>query len=170
MLSPALARLAPHPGWHAYVDGSNFQEFLGAGFVILKDDVVQKTAGLIVPIEFNAHASRNVGGELVASMLALTWLENHKVDHPVFHFDLRGVQHWATGFWTARTPFTKAYRDYVEDRSFSRIVWAWHKGHTGVYYNEVAHKLAYGAVFNAYVSKYGHPPKKTNKKPKPPVS
>lgn len=90
-------------------------------------------------------ASRNVGGELLAVVLALKTVEEFKEQNPDsdvtvnFFYDYEGVGKWIKGEWQCKKPLTQGYKKFVQDsiRKLNLTVsWTHVKGHSGIKSNE----------------------------------
>lgn len=130
----------PKTVYQAFVDGSynKQKKTVGYGAVILKrDKEIKRTYGKV-----NTYVeSRQIGGELKATMMVIKWCQENEVDAIDIYYDYKGIEMWATGKWKAEKPISQAYRDFMKDINI-KIYWHKVKSHTGVHWNEVADKLA----------------------------
>ena len=137
---------------HIWVDGSclqNGEEPLrfGWAYVILDgDQELHRASGHDVPAE--AHAHRNVAGEIEAVLHALAWCRKYGIAAATIHFDYQGLASWVEGTWKTTTPFTQAY---VEKVKALGMTLTWHKvqAHSGEQYNELVDQLAREAARSA---------------------
>jgi ribonuclease HI len=133
---------APAPiaakGYQLYVDGSYINGQVGFGAVLLNDGVeVQRFSGRVL----EDLQSRQVGGELMATMTALTWCGQNSISPVEVLYDYEGIEKWARGLWKANLPLTQRYALYMKA---CPVKVKWHKvrSHTGVEWNEIADELA----------------------------
>jgi ribonuclease HI len=133
---------APAPiaekGYQLYVDGSYINGRVGYGAVLLKDgEEVQRFSGRVL----EDLQSRQVGGELMATMSALTWCGQNSISPVEVLYDYEGIEKWARGLWKANLPLTQRYAAYMK---VCPVKVKWHKvrSHTGVKWNEIADELA----------------------------
>lgn len=129
----------------AFVDGSYNTEknLVGSGVVILdKNSVLLKKALLHDDASDEALAMRNVFGEITAAKDAALYALNLRKSITIFH-DYEGVSKWANDEWKAKKPETRAYRNAMKDyQNIIEIDFVKVPAHAGVYFNEVADKLA----------------------------
>jgi ribonuclease H-related protein len=126
--------------YQAYVDGSYHagRKTVGYGAVILKDG--EELTRLLGRVEEYTE-SRQVGGELAATMRVINWCQQNKVSAIDIYYDYRGIEAWARGSWKTEKEMTQAYAKFMKA---SGINVHWHKveSHTGDYWNDVADELA----------------------------
>lgn len=129
----------------AFVDGSYSAEknLVGSGVVILDQyGVLLKKSILHADASDNALAMRNVYGEIKAAERAATYATTLMQSITIFH-DYEGVSKWVEGDWKANKKETRAYRDTMKEyQKLAPINFVKVPAHTGVYFNEVADKLA----------------------------
>ncbi len=127
-------------GYHIYVDGSYIDGKTGYGAVILKGGkVIEELSGLVSPEE--AGGSRQVAGELKATVESVKWCRRKGLKNVAIHYDYEGIEKWVSGQWKARQPLTKGYAKFIRG---STLCIQWHnvKSHTGNVWNERADALA----------------------------
>jgi len=127
----------------AYVDGSyNERENLGGyGCVLLEGDTIRKKLrGSIVLKKDN---SRNIHGELWATIKAVKWAIDNEYGVVEVRYDYMGIENWAKGMWKTNKKLTKNYRRKMVklmeqiDVEFTKV-----KAHSGNKYNDIADVLA----------------------------
>lgn len=141
---PAAVPVSASAGiqYDIYVDGSYDDRLkkYSWGFAVYQDDKLLHTANGVGTNEA-AVATRNVAGELEATMEAVQWAEQQAVDRVVIYHDYIGISEWASGSWKTNNAVTQGYaafiRPYLSWVSFHKVA-----GHTGVAGNELADKLA----------------------------
>lgn len=132
-------------GVHVYVDGSFIDGHAGYGWVAYIDNQVRHEESGPVP---DAKTTRQVAGELEATMKALQWCETKGIEAVHLHYDLEGIECWATGEWQAKNSVTKAYVEFMSECAVD-IKWVNEEAHSGVEGNERADQLAKeGAIEN----------------------
>ena len=129
--------------YNIYVDGSfDVRTFRYSwAFAVYEHDsfVIHQASG--VGKDSNAAATRNVAGELQATIEAVAWAKAQKVDSITIHHDYIGISEWATGKWKTNNETTQAYALFIR----SHLDWVTFKkvdAHTGVEGNELVDKLA----------------------------
>ena len=135
-----------------YVDGS-FKEIEGNysyGLVaVLNDEVFYEENG-IGNKEPEALALRNVSGELLGAMKAVTYAVKNDFKEINLCYDYQGIECWALGTWDRRGNIPEDYHKFMQHNLKSiKVNFIKIKGHTGVKYNEMADKLA-GSAFLLY--------------------
>ncbi|GBG56124.1 RNase H [Sporomusaceae bacterium FL31] len=135
-----------YPGryYDIYVDGSYVNKQYSWAFVVYDGtQIIHTGSGLGKDTE--AAAIHNVAGELEAAVQAMQWSDEQDVDYVIIHHDYIGISEWATGKWKTNNQFTKAYAQfaskYLHKVKFNKV-----SGHTGIEGNELADKLARGAL------------------------
>lgn len=124
----------------AYVDGSYFpsKKQAGYGVVLIYDGKEEKIKGAV-----EDYGQRNVAGEMAGALVALNRAIELKLPEIALYYDYEGIEKWVTRDWTANLDTTQHYRDQMR-MLCKKIKVSFHKvaAHTGVYYNELADKLA----------------------------
>lgn len=134
---------------HIWVDGACLQHAadgmrFGWAYVILKgDQEVHRASGSDIPEDARQH--RNVAGEIVAVLKALSWCQDQGITRATVYYDYQGLASWATGSWRTKTPFTQAYADTVRASGIT-LNWEKVRAHTGEPYNELVDQLARAAA------------------------
>lgn len=126
--------------YQAYVDGSYHaqRKTVGYGAVILKDG--QELTRFLGRVDEYTE-SRQVGGELAATMRVIQWCKQNNIAAIDIYYDYRGIEAWARGTWKTEKELTQSYAKYMRE---SGIKVHWHKveSHTGDKWNDVADELA----------------------------
>lgn len=137
-----------HPeGLRVYVDGSFSPGFDHAGwaFVAVENDTEIASERGVTPLPAE---SRNIDGELMASIHALAWLKKSGKSGVICH-DYEGIARWAKGEWKAKSPVAMRYMEEV--RSFPDAKFEKVEAHTGNKWNEVVDLRAKKAIEEAKV-------------------
>ena len=133
-----------------YIDGSYDQEanVYGYGVVVVRSDkIIQEFLG--ANNNYDVSRLRNVAGEMLGAMAAVTYAERQGYKSIVLCYDYSGVEMWAIKAWRASNPYTLAYANFMEKAakkfniSFKKIA-----AHKSDKYNERADMLAKQAVSN----------------------
>ena len=135
-----------------YVDGSyndRYQKYSWSFVVYHNGIVVHKAKG--IGDNQDSVSSRNVAGELEATMEAVKWAKNQDKDTVTIHHDYLGISEWAKGNWQSNLDLTKRYASFMKPclswLDFKKVA-----GHTGVEGNVLADKLA-GEALKEYIIK-----------------
>ncbi|MCU0511982.1 MAG: hypothetical protein MUE40_05355 [Anaerolineae bacterium] len=139
-LPAAAASAAPiaAQGYQVYVDGSYVDGRVGYGAVLLKDGVeLHRFSGRVL----EDVETRQVAGELVATMTALDYCRANNIAGVEILYDYAGIEKWARRQWKANKPLTQRYQAYM---AACPVQIRWHKvrSHTGIAWNEMADALA----------------------------
>ncbi|OVE73937.1 hypothetical protein BVX94_02360 [bacterium B17] len=127
-------------GVQIYVDGSYINDSVGYGAVAVEQDkAVWETCGSVPPEE--AGTTRQVAGELKATIEALEWCKSKNIQQVCIFYDYKGIEDWATGTWKAKNAVTQQYAQYISSLDVN-IQWVKVESHTGDRWNEYADKLA----------------------------
>jgi ribonuclease HI len=122
----------------AYVDGSYLYGKVGYGAILLKDDnVVAEFSGEVT----HDTDSRQVTGELVATMKVLQYCQDNNIPQVEIIYDYKGIAEWATGGWKANKTLTQNYAAFVK-KSPVKVKWTKVKSHSGDKWNDRADELA----------------------------
>lgn len=127
-----------------YVDGSFSNNVYSWGFAVFHLGELIHTANGIGEDQ-EAISTRNVAGELEATMNAVKWAAMNDLKHIVIHHDYIGISEWAENRWRTNNQVTKNYAEFM--KSYQNLVdFKKVTGHTGVIGNELADKLAKEAL------------------------
>ncbi len=124
----------------AYVDGAYRDGGVGYGFIIFDRSTVLAERSEPVPKGIWAD-SRQVGGELLATMAVLAWCDDRGVREVTVFYDYEGIRAWATGKWRAKKDITQTYVKEIRSRQV-KVRWVKVKSHSGDPYNERVDRLA----------------------------
>lgn len=131
----------------AYVDGSfepSLKKYAYGCVILYKDEKIMLSGA---GSEEMYLSMRNVSGEILGSMNAISWAIAHGAKKIHIYYDYEGIAKWAEGQWKANKEGTKKYKQFISDSrekieiSFTKVV-----AHTGVELNELADKLAKKAL------------------------
>ena len=90
---------------------------------------------------------RNVAGEIRGAAQAMHLAHLRGVKVLQIHYDYQGIEAWANGSWKTNKEGTKKYKSYYDKMAkLMTIKFVKEAAHTGVYYNEVADRLAKDAL------------------------
>lgn len=150
-----------------YVDGSYKQSVnpnvAGWAFAAFdENDVLLRTAHGVV----ENPASRQIDGELEATLEALEWVYFHKERYfpnggkvEIFH-DYEGIGKWARNEWKTNTDLTRGYKEIVNKLMLLlisgdqkvEITFSWVKGHSKNAGNDLVDRLAGQAILESVVN------------------
>ena len=90
----------------------------------------------------------NVAGEILGAETAITYCLENNVKKLKLFYDYEGIEKWATGEWKCNKSGTMEYKEIIDSVADKlNIEFFKVKAHTGLYYNELADKLAKQALF-----------------------
>lgn len=132
----------------AYVDGSFHlaKRMFAFGAVIFYNGQQYEFAGS--DDDGQLVEMRNVAGEIRGAERAMAFaLEQGAQVLHIYH-DYEGIARWCTGAWQAKKPGTQRYRQFYQQALQKGLTIYFHKvkGHSGDAYNELADRLAKGAL------------------------
>lgn len=132
----------------AYVDGSYDNKIrrysFGCILITPKGDIIRESGSGNDP---KSLALRNVTGEMMGAMHAVTWAQKNGYQAIDIRYDYAGIEQWATHGWQAKNELTQKYAAFMDDNMqqmsvhFTKIA-----AHTGNQYNEEADRLAKRAL------------------------
>lgn len=133
-----------------YVDGSvgrgKGSNYSGAIVVFKNNHIIHEACGIGDLQNTELISMRNIAGELSAAMRAASWLLLNDEKGTIV-YDYKGIEYFATGVWQANNDYTKGYHYYMKPLIDKGIIDFRHvKGHTKVFGNELADKLAKRAL------------------------
>lgn len=133
----------------AYVDGSFIETenvgIYGSGVYLMLewvDDPILKSFG---GSDKAMSRMRNVAGELRAALWVSQQIKSFGCEGLSLdlYYDYDGIEKWVTGEWRANKPETQFYRNEMREVMKTVPIKFHHvKGHTGVFGNETADRLA----------------------------
>ena len=131
----------------AYVDGSNKEDLAFSwGIVTFCKKLGRKDMNGMSTNEEQAKY-RNIAGELSASVNAIKFAIDNKMDKITIYHDYSGIRHWALGEWKTRNKLSKAYKEFFDKaKEYIEIEFVKVDGHTGDRFNEEADVLAKKAL------------------------
>ena len=142
--SESSRKIGCSSGYRAYVDGSFSDGIVSFGAVILRGNkIVEELSGVVNDTDFTS--SRQVGGELLATIEVAKWCIDHGINDIDIFYDYEGIEKWASKEWKARKELTRRYSQFI-DESGLKIRWHKVRSHTGDKWNEHADKLAKSAT------------------------
>lgn len=124
--------------YKAYVDGSFSGGKIGFGFVVLNGD---KKIGLGWGRVRKHLESRQIGGELMASMKVISFCNKRGIENITIYYDYLGIEMWATNKWKTNKPVSIEYKNFMNSSNIN-INWVKVKAHSGDRYNNLADRLA----------------------------
>ncbi len=137
-----LTSQAEPGGLRIYVDGSFSPEFDRAGWAFIAVENDREIASESGVTEFPAE-SRNIDGELTASLRAMAWLRRVGKSGVICH-DYEGIARWAKGDWKAKKAVSQRYVRDVQKYlpvQFEKV-----PAHSGVKWNEAVDERAKKAI------------------------
>lgn len=127
----------------AFIDGSYKKDTLEYGYggvIILHDREIEFSKK---GKDKDVLKSRNVTGELFASIFAISEAIRLKKEKITVFYDYEGISSWADGKWKCKIPLTIGYKEKIDSlRKEIEICFVKVKAHSGDVYNERADLLA----------------------------
>ena len=137
-------------GLHIFVDGcySDKKKVASYGYVAVKDNnIIHEASGIMDKYT----ETRNVAGELKATVEAINWAIKQGYSKVYIHYDYEGIEKWTTGEWKAKNNISRLYVDYIA-RIKDTIILSFIKVKCNIY-NEMAYNLAAKAAFGRCTNK-----------------
>lgn len=131
----------------AYVDGSydDKKKVYGSGVYIIHNGIEKEFYKYGNNINF--INSRNIPGEIIATLLALEYAKNKKAKKIKIYYDYEGLENWATEKWKTNNVITKIYKMCFEEYKKDLIINFYKiKAHTNNPGNTKADELARKAI------------------------
>lgn len=127
-----------------YVDGSFKGNKAGYGLVVVKDGKCIGQYASQISCASEGFSSRNVIGELYASILATKIARKFNIKEISIAYDYIGIEHWAKGDWKRNLELTRNYHEIMQEffKDGFKINFVKIKAHTGNEFNELADNLA----------------------------
>lgn len=127
-----------------YVYGSFKDNKAGYGLVVVKDGKCIGQYASQISYESEGFSSRNVIGELYASILATKIARKFNIKEISIAYDYIGIEHWAKGDWKRNLDLTKNYHNIMQKflKDGFKVNFIKIKAHTGNEFNELADSLA----------------------------
>jgi len=152
----------PHPDRHLnhidiWVDGSCIQQpgrrlHLGWAYLVMDGDhEVHRASGNDIPRDAVRH--RNVAGEIIAVLKAVSWCQSQGIRSLTIHHDYQGLASWAVGAWKTNTPLTQTYAQTIKTSGLA-IHWNKVRAHSGERGNEVVDQLAKQAALGTAIGEF----------------
>lgn len=129
-----------------YVDGSYelSTERYAYGMVVVHEGEEIHFDSEAVKGEYSAM--RNVAGEVLGAMKAMTYAKEHGFNHLTLYFDYQGIESWAIGTWKRNNPLTQGYHTFYQNmRKDLTVKFMKVKGHSGDRFNDRADEIAKSA-------------------------
>lgn len=128
---------------YLYVDGSFSpkRNISGWGWVaVLNEEKISEDFGYLK----NITKSRNIIGELAATMYGITWAVRTNREIVVVH-DYIGIANWALGYWNATKEVAVEYQEYMSKyetlMKLKKLRFEKVSGHKGIKWNEYVDNL-----------------------------
>lgn len=91
-------------------------------------------------------AMRNVAGEVLGAMKAMTYAKEQGYQKLTLYFDYQGIESWALGTWKRNNTLTQGYHEFYQNmKKDITIKFMKVKGHSGDRFNDRADELAKSA-------------------------
>lgn len=124
-----------------YVDGSYLNDNIGWGFILTKhNEELTRMSGGIIP---NQDTSRNITGELTASIMAVRHAISNGFKEIYIVNDYQGISSYVTGAWKPKTKESKEYLNIMNKlQKYIKINFIKVKGHSNNKWNDKVDELA----------------------------
>lgn len=129
-----------------YVDGSYelSSERYAYGMVVVHEGEEIHSECEAVKGEYSAM--RNVAGEVLGAMKAMTYAKENGFKYLTLYFDYQGIESWAIGTWKRNNPLTQGYHSFYQNmRTDLTVKFMKVKGHSGDRFNDRADEIAKSA-------------------------
>ena len=148
----------------AYVDGSykqvNGVKIYSSAAIVKRSDEESWTTMSKASTD-SLVSMHNVGGEIVAALMVFEHvLQKKDCTKLTLYYDYEGIANWLKkpgeiGYWNARNPHTKNYREYYYKRvkPLFPVEFVHVHGHSGCYGNDFVDNLAKNAI-KEYIEKH----------------
>lgn len=126
-----------------YVDGSYIDNSIGWAYITVNDNEIISFANGF--IEENDNTSRNISGELKASVQAMINATSVGEDEIYIIHDYQGISSFINGSWIPKTYEAKEYKKAVDDilkKSGLKVNFVKIKGHSNNKFNDKVDELA----------------------------
>jgi ribonuclease HI len=135
---------------NVYVDGCYSRKYnnYAWSYILVDDKQSMIKHGSGVGKNKLAAEQYQIVGEILGVMNGCS--EAYKLGYGsiTIYYDLVNLEKWATGEWKRNTIFSKKYYDFIKFyEKFVTIKWVKVKAHSGVFYNELADKIANKAFY-----------------------
>jgi ribonuclease HI len=129
--------------YYIFVDGSFTKKTnrSGWGWVCIKNNqIIAEDFGCVE----NITGSRNIIGELEATIQGISWSMKEKLKEIIIVHDYIGISCWALGLWDAKKFVAQEYVDFIKNTVKKKIKLRFEKvgGHSGIKWNEYADYLS----------------------------
>lgn len=129
-----------------YVDGS-YEVSTGRyayGMVVVENG--EEVASFKEARQGEYSAMRNVAGEVLGAMKAMSYAKEHGYQKLILYFDYQGIESWALGTWKRNNTLTQGYHEFYQNmKKDITIKFMKVKGHSGDRFNDRADELAKSA-------------------------
>ena len=115
--------------------------------IYLSHNIIHEASGIMDKYT----ETRNVAGELKATVEAINWAIKQGYSKVYIHYDYEGIEKWTTGEWKAKNNISRLYVDYIA-RIKDTIILSFIKVKCNIY-NEMANNLAAKAAFGRCTNK-----------------
>ena len=144
---PSTKDLTPSSEIRLFVDGSFSPKspYSGWGWVAVQGNTVLKEGS---GKTLREALSRNIDGELEATLQALAWFQEYATAYSVSKVyvvhDYAGIAHWALGTWKAKSTVAQNYVQSIQPmlQKMTQVVFEKVDAHAGKRWNERADELA----------------------------
>lgn len=131
----------------AYVDGSFSKDksMFSYGAVIFLNGEKQEFSKAFEDPDL--VSMRNVAGEIKGAEFVMEYCVKNNIKSIDIYYDYEGIEKWCTGVWQTNKSGTQKYKEFYNRISKElKVNFVKVKGHSGNEYNDLADKLAKGAL------------------------